>query len=83
MGPHLYHTQNTGPEVDKVGEGNLCQPMLINTGGKDIHVHLLNTWQMPPNLATCVVNSVAKVYSILGAMVTKMVAAWGTDNTTY
>lgn len=38
LGPHLYHTQNTGPEVDKVGEGNLCWPMLINTGGKDIHV---------------------------------------------
>lgn len=38
LGPHLNHTQNTGPEVDKVGEGNLCWPMLINTGGKDIHV---------------------------------------------
>lgn len=46
-------------------------------------MYLLNTWQMPPNLATCVVNSVAKVYSILGAMVTKTVAAWGADNTTY
>ena len=36
--PHLYHTQNTGPEVDKEGEGNLCWPMLINKGGKDINV---------------------------------------------
>ena len=65
LGPHLQHTQKTGPEVDKVGEGNLCWPMLIIIWEVKTYIYLLNTWQRLPNLATYVVNSVAKVYSIL------------------